>query len=166
MPWCNNDGVVPLVHASIFRGASNGDSMPILLPSSTLKATRRKVCLNNRFLRADSLCWRVASRHNAQRGRSLVDHHLHRDLIVGLQRKATNTPFWFGCNQFWSVWHQAAIRVTRFCYLKNQINLGRTPSKPISSRFDGCCNLRAKSRHSTYISDLSLESYCARIVFA
>ena len=37
---------------------------------------------------------------------------------------------------------------------------------PILSRFDGCCILRAKSRHSTCISGLSLERYCARQMFA
>ena len=36
-------------------------------------------------MRADSLSWCLAGRHNAQQSRSLVDHHLHRDLIVGLQ---------------------------------------------------------------------------------
>ena len=54
----------------------------------------------------------------------------------------------------------------------NQTSLGRTPRKraslfsPISSRFHGCCILRARSRHSICISDLSLERYCARTVFA
>ena len=62
--------------------------------------------------------------------------------------------------------------LTRVCHLNSQISLGRTPRyranlfNPISSRFDGCCNLRARSRHSTCISGLSLERYCARIVFA
>ena len=62
--------------------------------------------------------------------------------------------------------------MTRFCHLNIQTSLGRTPRKraslfsPISSRFDGCCILRARSRHSTCISGLSLERYCARIVFA
>ena len=57
-------------------------------------------------------------------------------------------------------------------HLNNQTNLGRTPRKranffsPISSRFDGCCILHAKSWHSTCISGLSLESYCARMVLA
>ena len=34
--------------------------------------------------------------------------------------------------------------------------------KDISSIFDGCCILCSKSRHSTCISGLSLERYCAR----
>ena len=72
----------------------------------------------------------------------------------------------------WSVSHQDSIRVTRFCHLNKQINLGRTPRnranlfEPISSRFDGCCILRARSRYSICISGLSLERYCARVVFA
>ena len=32
--------------------------------------------------------------------------------------------------------------------------------------FDGCCILRAKSRHSPCISGLSMERYCARMVLA
>ena len=72
----------------------------------------------------------------------------------------------------WSVPHQDSIRVTRFCHLNNQTSLGRTPRKraslfsPISSRFDGCCILRARSQHSICVSGLSLERHCARIVFA
>ena len=53
----------------------------------------------------------------------------------------------------WSVSHQDSIRATRFCHLINQTSLGRTPRKtraslfnPISSRFDGCCILRASTR--------------------
>ena len=63
------------------------------------------------------------------------------------------------------------IRVTRFGHLNNQTSLGRTPRKraslfsPISSRFDGCCILRARSRHSICFSGLALERYCARTVF-
>ena len=90
VPWCNDECVVPLVHERFFRGASNGHSMPVLLPPSggpfgNLKAMRVKVCLSTRFLRAESLCCCLSSRHNAQKGGSLVDHQLHRDLTVGLQ---------------------------------------------------------------------------------
>ena len=42
------------------------------------------------FIRPESLCWCLAGRHNAQQGRSLVDHHLHRDLIVGLQELSSS----------------------------------------------------------------------------
>ena len=57
-------------------------------------------------------------------------------------------------------------------HLNNQTRLGRAPRKraslfsPISSRFDGRCILRARSRHSICPSGLSLEKYCARMVFA
>ena len=72
----------------------------------------------------------------------------------------------------WSVSHQDSICVTSFCHLNNQSSLGRTPRKraslfsPISSRFDGCCILRARSWHSMCISGLSLERYCAHMVLA
>ena len=54
---------------------------------------------------------------------------------------------WFGCNQ------HGPCHTKIQCHL-NQTNLARTPRKranlisPISSRFDGCCILRAVSRHS------------------
>ena len=64
------------------------------------------------------------------------------------------------------------MRVTRFSHLNNQTNLGCAPRnranlfKTISSRFDDCCILRAKSRRSTCIWCLSVERYCARVVLA
>ena len=131
-------------------------SIPSPAPSILRRCTHKTTIL--RFARAE----RNHGLSFAIRADSTVTQHQRttRNTLPGSDTASTVriAPGFYACDTF--------------CHLNNQTCHGRTTRKqanlfsPISSRFDGCCILRAKSRHSTCISGLSQERYCARIVFA